>query len=162
MELYVDQPRRLERAAADEPSRPPTSRRPGRPRGRRSRSRRTAPARRRSTSSAPTASGCRRLTSEPYADRRDMVAGAVQRSRVHRPHRPRQRHQDHESGDAGSAADYVRRRHEREPVLGAERTASRVHLDPLGQDADFHRRPRRQEPEAAHANRQQLPARLVE
>ena len=49
------EPRRLGPAAAHEPSRASTSRRPGRPPARRSRSPPTAAARRRSTSSAPTA-----------------------------------------------------------------------------------------------------------
>ena len=87
------EPRRLERAAADEPSRRSTSRRPGRRRARRSRSRRTAPARRRSTSIGADGLGLQQITSRVVRRPADLVAGAVQRDRVRRAHRPGLRHQ---------------------------------------------------------------------
>ncbi len=52
----------------------------------------------------------------------------------------------------GAAAD-VRRGHEREPGVRAERPAHRVHVHALRESADFHHRPRRQEPEAGDASR---------
>ena len=51
---------------------------------------------------------------------------------------------------------------QREPGVRAQRPAHRVHVDAVGQDADLHDRARRQEPEADHADRQQLPAGLVQ
>ena len=60
------------------------------------------------------------------------------------------------------AADHVRRGHQREPGVLAERTPPRVHLDARRARADLHDRPRRPRREAGHPRRQQLHAVMVE
>ena len=55
--------------------------------------------------------GLRRISSGVVRRSRDLVAGAVQRDRVHGAHRPGLRHQDPEHRDRRNAADHVRRRH---------------------------------------------------
>ena len=55
----------------------------------------------------------------------------------------------------------VRRGHQREPGVGAQRPASRVHVDAAGARADLHGRLRRSEPAPDHASRQQPVAALV-
>ena len=106
--------------------------------------------------------GLQKLTSEPYADRPTWSPAPFNEIAYSRPHRAGHRHQGHQPGDARGAAAHLWRRHERKPVVGAQRTAPRVHVDAVGQDADLHDGARRKEPETDHANRQQLPARLVE
>ena len=82
----------------------------------------------------------------------DLVAGAVQRDRVRRAHRPGLRHQGASTSSTGATqvAD-LRRGHQREPGVLAERPPPRVHVDALGQDADLHDGARRQERAADHA-----------
>ena len=75
--------RRIERPPAHQSTRRPTRRRPGRRPARRSPSSRIAAARRRSTSSAPTASACTSCSiGESYVDRPTWSPRAVQRDRV--------------------------------------------------------------------------------
>ena len=68
---------------------------------------------------------------------RDLVAGAVQRDRVHGAHRAGLRHQDPEHRQRRDAADHVRRRQQREPGVVAERTPSGVHVDARGRSQIF-------------------------
>ena len=162
-EIYVDEPRRLERAAAHATSRHRHRRRPGRRPATRSPSPRTAPARRRSTSSAPTA-WASRSASPPTS--RTPTARPGRRRRSTRSPTPRAgpglRHQDlrprhrHRCGSSPSAKAPTRARRSR-------RTAgtSRSPRPALGNAADLHRRPRRQGLEADHEGRQQLQAELV-
>ena len=90
---------------------------------------------------------------ESWADRADVVAGAVQRDRLRRAHRApasTSRSTTSPPGQTGTITD--RRGHQREPGVLAQRPAHRVHLDARRQDADLHDRPRRQGPAADHAD----------
>ncbi|MFN7914353.1 MAG: hypothetical protein U0Q55_03370 [Vicinamibacterales bacterium] len=92
----------------------------------------------------------------------DLVAGALQRGRVHGAHGSGQRHQGHRTRDRpGQAAD-VRGRHEREPGVLGQRPPHCLHVHPVRQVANLHHQQGRQGPPSDHADRQQLPARLVQ
>ncbi len=77
----------------------------------------------------------RRRTEPPPPDVRvvcrpsDLVAGALQRDRVRGADRFSLRHQDLPDRQRRDAADHVRRGHQREPGVGAQRQAPRVHVD---------------------------------
>ena len=101
------------------------------------------------------------ISSESLRRSRDLVAGAVQRDRVRGAHRAGLRHQDPEHRHRRDAADHVRRRHQREPGVVAERPAPGVHVDARRTQPDLHRRSRRPEPAADHPGRQQHDAALV-
>ncbi len=103
-----------------------------------------------------------RLTSESVRGPAHMVAGAVQRNRLHVAHRARLRHQGHGRRYKAAAAAHLWRRQQRKPGLRGERPAHRIHDDAVRQGTNRHDGTGREEPEASNEGWQQLPARLVE
>ena len=101
-------------------------------------------------------------TNESYADRPTWSPAPFNEIAYAGAHRAGLRHQGLRPRDRRDAPDHVRRRHEREPGVFAERPPPRVHVDAGRPRAGLHDRPRRQGREADHARRQQLHAGLVE
>ena len=91
----------------------------------------------------------------------DLVPGPVQRDRLRLADRPGLRHQGPGPRVRSGASADIRRGHERKPRLVAERPPSRLHVDAVRQDAGVRHRSGREEPEADHERRKQLPAGLV-